>query len=111
MKVPLNTMMITFIKYLYIHLNFQSQMAQRSQWLGSSRQTQEMSSTVSKVGLQLTDDDVNNLAARHLEDSQLLEVQWDSAISARREEQKRDFKSFVEESFAGREVSTPVTPK
>lgn len=79
--------------------------------MASSRQTREMSSTVSKVGLHLTDDDVNNLAAQHLEDSQLLEVQWDSTISVLREDQKRDFKSFVEESFAGREVSTPVTPK
>ena len=77
----------------------------------ASRQTQEMSSTVSKVGMHLTDDDVNNLAARHLEDSQLLEVQWDSTISVLRENQKREFKTFVEESFAGREVSTPVTPK
>lgn len=77
----------------------------------SERQTQEMSSTVSKVGVHLTDDDVNNLAARHLEDSQLLEVQWDSTISVLRENQKREFKTFVEESFAGREVTTPVTPK
>lgn len=84
---------------------------QGNQYLASFRQTQEMSSTVSKVGVQLTDDDVNNLAARHLEDSQLLEVQWDSTISVLREDQKRDFKSFVEESFAGQEVSTPVTPK
>lgn len=86
-------------------------MVQRNARLASSRQRQEMSSTVSKVGMQLTDDDVNNLAAQQLEDSQLLEVQWDSSISVLREDQKRDFKSFVEESFAGREVSTPVTPK
>lgn len=75
------------------------------------RQTEEMSQTVSKVGVQLTDDDVNNLAAHHLEDSQLLQVQWDSTISVLREDQKREFKNFVVESFAGREVTTPVTPK
>nr|XP_053656211.1 protein C12orf4 homolog isoform X1 [Cherax quadricarinatus] len=77
----------------------------------SERQTKEMSNTVSKVGVNLTDDDVNNLAACHLEDSQLMEVQWDSTISVLRENQKWEFKNFVLESFAGREVTTPVTPK
>ncbi|XP_071546572.1 FERRY endosomal RAB5 effector complex subunit 3 [Panulirus ornatus] len=76
-----------------------------------NRQTEEMSKTVSKVGVNLTDDDVNDLAARHLEDSQLIEVQWDSTISVLKENQKREFKNFVLESFAGREVTTPVTPK
>lgn len=76
-----------------------------------NRQTKEMSKTVSKVGVNLTDDDVNDLAARHLEDSQLIEVQWDSTISVLKENQKREFKNFVIESFAGREATTPVTPK
>ncbi|KAK7073752.1 hypothetical protein SK128_004255, partial [Halocaridina rubra] len=74
-------------------------------------QTKEMSKTVSAVGVHLTDDDVNELATRHLEDSQMMEVQWDSTISVLKEEQKREFKNFVIESFAGREVTTPVTPK
>ncbi|XP_045599259.1 FERRY endosomal RAB5 effector complex subunit 3 [Procambarus clarkii] len=77
----------------------------------SERQTKEMSNTVSKVGVNLTDDDVNDLATRHLEDSQLMEVQWDSTISVLRENQKREFKNFVMESFAGREITTPVSPK
>ncbi|KAG7162670.1 protein C12orf4 homolog isoform X2 [Homarus americanus] len=77
----------------------------------SERQTKEMSNTVSRVGVNLTDDDVNDLAAHHLEDSQLMEVQWDSTISVLRENQKREFMNFVMESFAGREVTTPVTPK
>lgn len=77
----------------------------------SERQTREMSETVSAVGVHFTDDDVNNLAARHLEDSQLMEVQWDSTISVLKEDQERDFKNFVMESFAGREITTPVTPK
>lgn len=76
-----------------------------------NRQTREMCETVSAVGVHFTDDDVNNLAARHLEDSQLMEVQWDSTISVLKEDQERDFKNFVMESFAGREVTTPVTPK
>lgn len=76
-----------------------------------NRQTKEMSNTVSKVGVNLTDDDVNDLATRHLEDSQLMEVQWDSTISVLRENQKREFKNFVMESFAGREITTPVSPK
>lgn len=70
-----------------------------------------MSQAVSKVGSSLTDDDVNKLAARHLEDAQLAEVQWDSTITGLRESQKREFHNFVTESFAGREVLTPVTPK
>ena len=70
-----------------------------------------MTEAVGKVGTNLTDDDVNHLAARQLEDIEMLEVQWDSKISALKEQQKRDFKTFVEESFAGKEVTTPVTPK
>ncbi|KAK3882668.1 hypothetical protein Pcinc_012964 [Petrolisthes cinctipes] len=90
-----------------------SLVAQREQALHDihERQTQEMSQAVSQVGSGLTDDDVNKLAARHLEDAQLAEVQWDSTITGLRESQKREFHNFVTESFAGREVLTPVTPK
>lgn len=75
------------------------------------RQSREMSEAVSAVGNGLSDDDINNLATRQLEDSQLTEVQWESTISALKEEQMREFKNFVTESFSGKEVTTPVSPK
>ena len=70
-----------------------------------------MTAAVEAVGGTLTDADVNQLAGRHLEDIQMTEVRWDSRISALKEQQKRNFHSFVQEAFQGKEVTTPVTPK
>lgn len=108
---------LSICTYVHQHLNMHicvyiySLADKTKKSLISNRQTREMSETVSAVGVHFTDDDVNNLAARHLEDSQLMEVQWDSTISVLKEDQERDFKNFVMESFAGREITTPVTPK
>ena len=59
----------------------------------------------------MTDADVTNLSQKHTIDSQLMEEQWSSTISVLKNDQKKEFKNFVMESFAGREVTTPVTPK
>ncbi|KAL7644291.1 UNVERIFIED_CONTAM: hypothetical protein RMT77_005118 [Armadillidium vulgare] len=76
-----------------------------------NKQADEMQSLVKGVGSCVTVEEVNNLQTRHLEDSQLMEVKWDSTISALKEEQKREFKRFIAESYEGKEVVTPVTPK
>ncbi|XP_076060908.1 FERRY endosomal RAB5 effector complex subunit 3 isoform X2 [Oratosquilla oratoria] len=77
----------------------------------AERHTKEMESAVSAVGSRLTDDDVNALSARHIDESQFTEARWDSKITALREEQSREFKNFVFEAHAGREVTTPMSPK
>ncbi|XP_064111894.1 protein C12orf4 homolog [Macrobrachium nipponense] len=75
------------------------------------RQKEEVNKALDAVGVHLTDADVTNLSQRHTRDSQLMEEQWSSTISVLKEEQKKEFKNFVMESFAGKEVTTPVTPK
>lgn len=54
-----------------------------------------MELTVEKVGATKNNSDVNNLAADQLEESQMLETYWSSALSDLQETQKREYRQWV----------------
>lgn len=60
-----------------------------------SRQTHEMEEAVQRVGLSTTDEEVNALAVKQLEDIQMLESKWESEISALRRLQKSEFQEWI----------------
>lgn len=59
------------------------------------RHVTEMEEAIAKVGHLTTDEDINRMAARQLEDSQLQEIYWSSAISDLQEKQKREYEEWV----------------
>lgn len=59
------------------------------------RQTQEMERCVQQVGLGLTDRDINDIAARHFEETQRVSDQWDSRIDSLKQTQKKEFHEWV----------------
>ncbi|XP_077995814.1 ferry endosomal RAB5 effector complex subunit 3-like [Glandiceps talaboti] len=71
--------------------------SQRDLALGKlqKRQGDEMEQAVQGLGISYTDDQVNQLAARHFEDTQMLEVKWASELSSLQESQRREFKEWV----------------
>lgn len=59
------------------------------------RQTMEMEQSVQQVGLGLTDRDINDIAARHFEETQKVSDQWDSRIGSLKQTQKKEFLEWV----------------
>ncbi|KAL3245877.1 hypothetical protein MRX96_058160 [Rhipicephalus microplus] len=59
------------------------------------RQTHEMERCVQQVGLGLTDRDINDIAARHFEETQRVSDQWGSRIDSLKETQKKEFHEWV----------------
>lgn len=59
------------------------------------KQQQEMEDSINNLGLVTTDKDVNDLAARHCEDAQMLETYWSSELSQLQELQKREYREWV----------------
>uniref|UniRef100_A0A7M5UWM5 Uncharacterized protein n=1 Tax=Clytia hemisphaerica TaxID=252671 RepID=A0A7M5UWM5_9CNID len=55
----------------------------------------EMEEAIANVGYLTTDEDINQMAARQLENSQMQEIYWSSAISELQEKQKREYKEWV----------------
>lgn len=55
----------------------------------------EMEDSINNLGLVTTDKDVNDLAARHCEDAQMLETYWSSELSQLQEMQKREYREWV----------------
>lgn len=56
---------------------------------------QEMENSINNLGVVTTDKDVNDLAARHCEDAQMLETYWSSELSQLQELQKREYREWV----------------
>ncbi|GFS60646.1 protein C12orf4 homolog [Trichonephila inaurata madagascariensis] len=59
------------------------------------RQSDEMERAVPKVGISLTDQDINNMATRHFTETQNVTDYWDHKISSLKETQKREFHEWV----------------
>lgn len=55
----------------------------------------EMEDSINKLGIVTSDKDVNDLAARHCEDAQMLETYWSSELSQLQEMQKREYREWV----------------
>ncbi|KAG8177634.1 hypothetical protein JTE90_019661 [Oedothorax gibbosus] len=59
------------------------------------RQSDEMERAVPKVGISLTDKDINNMATRHFTETQSITEFWERRISELKETQKREFREWV----------------
>lgn len=55
----------------------------------------EMEDSINNLGIVTSDKDVNDLAARHCEDAQMLETYWSSELSQLQEMQKREYREWV----------------
>jgi len=60
-----------------------------------NRHVEEMEEMVTMVGTTKSDHDVNQLTAKQLEQSQMQEISWSSAISELQESQKREYRQWV----------------
>ncbi|CAH1795039.1 unnamed protein product [Owenia fusiformis] len=60
-----------------------------------SRQQAEMEDAIAKVGTIYTDQQVNQLAQKHYDNTQLIESKWASELSNLQETQKRQYKNHV----------------
>ncbi|XP_042894810.2 ferry endosomal RAB5 effector complex subunit 3 isoform X1 [Parasteatoda tepidariorum] len=69
----------------------------RSQALNEmqQRQSMEMERAVPKVGISLTDRDINDMATRHFTETENITEYWDRKISNLKETQKREFHEWV----------------
>lgn len=59
------------------------------------RQRSEMEQAVQSLGVSYTDEQVNQLAQRHFENTQLVESKWASELSNLQETQKREYRDWV----------------
>ncbi|XP_053108724.1 protein C12orf4 homolog isoform X2 [Hemicordylus capensis] len=59
------------------------------------RQGVEMDTVMQKLGMSLTDQDVNMLAARHFESQQVLENKWNSELKQTTAIQKQEYQEWV----------------
>ena len=59
----------------------------------------EREDAISNIGYTTTDEDVNRLAARQHDESQMKEITWSSAISQLKEKQKREYKEWVQNVY------------
>ncbi|XP_064478550.1 protein C12orf4 homolog [Ornithodoros turicata] len=60
-----------------------------------ARQTAEMERCVQQVGMGLTDQDINGIAARHFDENQTVMAQLDSKIDDLKCTQKREFREWI----------------
>ncbi|CAL1264864.1 unnamed protein product [Larinioides sclopetarius] len=59
------------------------------------RQSDEMERAIPKVGISLTDQDINNMATRHFTETQSITDYWEHKINSLKETQKREFREWV----------------
>lgn len=59
------------------------------------RQSDEMEKAVPKVGISLTDQDINDMATRHFAETQSITDFWEHKIGNLKETQKREFREWV----------------
>ncbi|GIY29221.1 protein C12orf4 homolog [Caerostris darwini] len=59
------------------------------------RQSDEMERAIPKVGISLTDQDINNMATRHFTETESITDYWEHKISTLKETQKREFREWV----------------
>ncbi|GBM63688.1 Protein C12orf4 [Araneus ventricosus] len=59
------------------------------------RQSDEMERAIPKVGISLTDQDINNMATRHFTETQSITDFWEHKINSLKETQKREFREWV----------------
>jgi hypothetical protein len=63
------------------------------------RQSLEMEKMIKRVGVGVTDDDVNILSVKHFEESENLRNQWDQTISDLKFTQRCEFKDWISKVF------------
>lgn len=59
------------------------------------RQQEEMQEAVRNVGTSYTDEQINQLAQQHFENSQMIENKWTSELNNQQEIQSRDYRDWV----------------
>lgn len=59
------------------------------------RQSEEMESAVPKVGISLTDQDINYMATRHFAETQSITDYWENKIGKMKATQKKEFREWV----------------
>lgn len=59
------------------------------------RQQEEMQEAVRNAGTGYTDDQINQLAQRHFDNSQMIETKWMSELSNQQEIQRREYREWV----------------
>ncbi|KAL5018621.1 hypothetical protein ScPMuIL_004343 [Solemya velum] len=58
-------------------------------------QRKEMETAVQNVGVMYTDDQINQLAQRHFENTQLIDSKWSGELSNVKESQKKEYREWV----------------
>nr|CAD7446414.1 unnamed protein product [Timema bartmani]CAD7458723.1 unnamed protein product [Timema tahoe] len=61
----------------------------------TASQTQEMVKAVEGVHVYSTEQEINNMAARHFEDQNLLQGRWNSEVDTLKESQKREYRDWL----------------
>lgn len=61
----------------------------------SYRQQEEMQEAVKNAGIAYTDEQINQLAQRHLDNSQMIESKWTNELSNQQQIQKAQFREWV----------------
>jgi hypothetical protein len=59
------------------------------------RQTQEMARAVDGVHVYNTEQDINQLAAHHFEDQNLLQGKWNSEVDTLKETQRKEYREWL----------------
>lgn len=59
------------------------------------RQTQEMAQAVEGVHVYSTEHDINQLAAHHFEDQNLLQGKWNSEVDTLKETQRKEYREWL----------------
>ncbi|KAK2167583.1 hypothetical protein LSH36_26g09044 [Paralvinella palmiformis] len=59
------------------------------------RQTEDMEEAIRKLGISSTDEQINQMAQRHFENTQLVESKWASELSNLNETQRREYRDWV----------------
>lgn len=61
----------------------------------TQKQTQEMTRAVEGVHVYSTEQDINQLAARHFEDQNLLQGKWNSEVDTLKENQRKEYREWL----------------
>lgn len=61
----------------------------------NQKQESEMKNLIENIGTSATDEDVNSLSTRQLEESQMQETYWSSSLSDLQELQRREYRDWV----------------
>lgn len=73
------------------------------------RQQEEMQNAVRNLGTTYTDDQINQLAQLHFENSQMIEGKWQSELKNQQEVQKKEYRDWVMKVHE--DTQTSATPK